>query len=58
MCIICVEFQSKKLTPFEAVRNLSEMQEIVGEEHVKEVLNLIIERDKEESEEDWKYGSD
>ena len=41
MCLICVEFQKGKLSPFEAKRNLREMHSSVGVDHVLEALKLI-----------------
>jgi len=49
MCLICVEFQQGKLSVFEARKNLSEMVEKVGVEHVVEVIEMLIDasRDKD-----------
>lgn len=41
MCIICVELDKKRLTPWEARRNLGEMVEVIGEEHAREVDQKI-----------------
>ena len=41
MCIICVELDKNKLTPWEARKNLTEMVEKIGDEHVREVENKI-----------------
>lgn len=41
MCIICVELDKNKLTPWEARRNLGEMVEVIGEEHAREVDQKI-----------------
>ena len=41
MCIICVELDKKKLSPWEAKVNLSEMIEKIGHEHAREVENKI-----------------
>ena len=41
MCIICVEMEKNKLTPWEAKRNLSEMVAEIGEKHAREVENNI-----------------
>ena len=41
MCIICVELDKNKLSPWEAKRNLTEMVENIGEEHAREVENKI-----------------
>lgn len=41
MCIICVELDKNKLTPWEASRNLSEMMPSLDEEHIEEVTEKI-----------------
>ena len=41
MCIICVEFQSKKLSPAEVLKNISEMKDTIGEEHAKEIVKML-----------------
>jgi len=41
MCIICIEMDKNKLTPWEAKRNLGEMVNSLDEEHVREVENKI-----------------
>ena len=43
MCIICIEMDKNKLTPWEAKRNLSEMVEKIGQKHAIEVENKISE---------------
>ena len=43
MCIICVDLEKNRLTPWEAKRNLGEMVEIIGQEHAIEVENKISE---------------
>ena len=48
MCIICLELDKKKLSPWEARRNLSEMVENIGPEHAREVENKISEAIYEE----------
>ena len=35
MCIICVDLDKKKLTPWEAARNRTEMIDQFDEEHLK-----------------------
>jgi hypothetical protein len=42
MCLICVDFQRQKLTGFEARRALGEMREKIGEEHAKEVDEMLV----------------
>ncbi len=41
MCIICVELDKKRLSPWEAERNLGEMTEKIGETHSEEVKQKI-----------------
>lgn len=41
MCIICIDIARNKLSPFEAILNLSEMAVSLEEEHVDEVIKLI-----------------
>jgi len=43
MCIICIDLDNKKLTPWEAARNRLEMLEQFDEEHLV-TLNEKIER--------------
>ena len=43
MCIICVELDKNKLTPWEAKRNLSEMRSNLDEKHAREVEEKISE---------------
>ena len=42
MCLICIDFELKKLTNLEAWNNLSEMRVALGEEHAEEVEKMII----------------
>ena len=41
MCLICIEYNLKKLTITEAYRNLQEMKEILSEEHVEEIEKML-----------------
>ena len=41
MCIICIEMDKNKLTPWEAKKNLAEIKESLGQEHAIEVENKI-----------------
>lgn len=41
MCIICVELEKNKLSPWEARKNLTEMVEKIGPEHALEVDKKI-----------------
>ena len=41
MCLICIEYNLKKLTINEAYRNLQEMKEILSEEHVEEIEKML-----------------
>lgn len=48
MCIICIELEKDKLSPLEALINLGEMAEVVGQDHVLEVLDLVKEKEEEQ----------
>lgn len=37
MCIICLELNKNKLSPWEAKKNLGEMVEKIGEKHARDV---------------------
>ena len=41
MCIICVDLEKGKLTPWEASKNRTEMLDILNEEHLKELDEKI-----------------
>lgn len=41
MCIICLELEKNKLSPWEAKKNLTEMVDKIGQEHAIEVENKI-----------------
>lgn len=43
MCIICIEMDKNKLSPWEAKKNLGEMVEKIGQDHAIEVENKISE---------------
>lgn len=43
MCLICIEYQAKRLTAHEAWNNLDEMASGMDAEHVKEVVDMIVE---------------
>ena len=49
MCIICVELQKNKLTSLEARSNLREMGFTIKEDHRMEVLQLIWDKEDEET---------
>tara|TARA_Y100001938_G_C8092476_1_gene435910 strand:- start:1708 stop:1899 length:192 start_codon:yes stop_codon:yes gene_type:complete len=49
MCIICVELQKNKLTSFEARSNLREIGPTIQEDHRMEVLQLIWDKEDEET---------
>jgi hypothetical protein len=42
MCLICVEYEKGKLKIGEAIKNLSEMRELIGEDHAKEVEHKLM----------------
>jgi hypothetical protein len=41
MCIICIEYEKNKLKPYEALRNLEEIKNDIGQEHYEEVHEEI-----------------
>ncbi len=41
MCIICVELDKNKLSPWEAKRNLRELSQDLDAEHIRKVENKI-----------------
>ena len=41
MCLVCIEYSKGKLKINEAIRNISEMKESIGEEHHDEVLTML-----------------
>jgi len=43
MCLICIEYEKGKLKINEALRNLEEMRESIGEIHYDETRELLIE---------------
>ena len=43
MCLICVEYEKGKLKVNEALRNLEEMKEDVGEEHYNKTKESLYE---------------
>ena len=46
MCLICVEYNKNKLTLNEAWKNLHEMSDIIGSEHMWEVIEKLWEEEK------------
>ena len=49
MCLICVQYQSGKLTPKEALRNIGEMKSYIDQGHFEETVKFLNEeKDKEE----------
>lgn len=49
MCLICVDFQKQLLTPLEARRILSEMVPDMEPKHFREVMDMIVEAEENES---------
>lgn len=55
MCIVCVEYEKNKLTTKEALKNLNEMFEQVGEEHYNKTAEYLEQQlIFEEQEKFWK----
>ena len=44
MCIICIDLERERLSTQEAFRNLNEMYDSLGEEHVLEVVEKLFDR--------------
>ena len=42
MCIICIDLDRGKLTPWEASRNRSEMLDVIDEDHLEELDEKIV----------------
>ena len=41
MCIICIDYQKNELQPYEALHNLEEMKNEVGEQHYEDLREKI-----------------
>jgi hypothetical protein len=41
MCLICIEYEKKKLNINEALRNLEEMKDSISAEHYDEALSFL-----------------
>lgn len=52
MCIICVEFQSKRLSLTEAKRNLGEMISTLDAEHAAKVQLMLADAEAEQGRQD------
>ena len=48
MCIVCIEYSQKRLKASEALKNLFEMKEKVGEEHYEMATGKIYQEYLEE----------
>mgnify|MGYP006415009325 CR=1 FL=1 len=58
MCLICVELKKNSLTSIEARHNLKEMRETIEKDHRLEVLKCIWDKEDEEYDSMFDYGSD
>ena len=47
MCLICKDYQLGKMTSIEAMQNLGEMLEEIGEKHGEEIIMMMIEKESE-----------
>ena len=52
MCLICVEFEMSRITIEEARRNLAEMSESLGKEHVEEIKKMLLVKELEQLDDD------
>jgi len=57
MCLVCIEYSQKKLKAAEALRNLTEMKEQVGEEHYEEASGRIYQEHLEEQLYEYLYDT-
>ena len=57
MCLVCIEYSKKKLKTSEALRNLIEMKEQVGEEHYEEASGRIYQEYLEEQLNEYLYDT-
>jgi len=48
MCIICTHYDDGLLSGNEALANIMEMAEIVGEDHAQDVMGYIINREMDD----------
>jgi len=48
MCIICIEIEKDKLKFKEAIRNLREMYQSIGNDHIEEVTKKVLDLELEE----------
>jgi hypothetical protein len=55
MCLICIEYEKGKLKIDEAVRNLGEMKESVGDEHYDETMAFLT---QEMLKKQWDFSRD
>jgi hypothetical protein len=58
MCLICAELSKNTLTVEEARRNLGEMYTDMTKDHVREILQLIWQKEDEQYESIKDEGSD
>ena len=60
MCMICVDYEAKKLTAQEAFSNLDEMVRCgdIEEEHGFQVISMVLFNEMESIEDDLEYGLD
>jgi len=58
MCLICAELSKNKLTVQEARRNLDEVYTDMTKDHVREILQLIWQKEDEQYESIKDEGSD
>ena len=57
MCLVCIEYSKKKLKASEALRNLIEMKEQVGETHYEEASGRIYQEYLEEQLNEYLYDT-
>ena len=58
MCLVCIEYSKGKLKLNEAIRNIGEMKESVGNEHYDEVMTLLPQEALQEQQTSYYLGRD
>tara|TARA_Y100001970_G_scaffold60009_3_gene76443 strand:- start:11428 stop:11682 length:255 start_codon:yes stop_codon:yes gene_type:complete len=58
MCLVCIEYEKGKLKINEALRNIEEMKEVVGQEHYDETMAFLTQELLKEQWSEYDFGRD
>ena len=58
MCLVCIEYEKGKLKINEALRNIDEMKEVVGQEHYDETMAFLTQELLKEQWGEYEFGRD